>query len=317
MDNREPKVSVCIITYNHSKFIKETLNSVFIQQTSFPYEVIVADDCSTDGNIEILKQYKQKYFDKINLIINQNNIGAIKNFNQALKACRGEYIAILDGDDRMLPGKLQKQVNSLDNYPDCVICAHEMRAFDSDTGTTIPWKSQLTENKIFSVEALLNVLQLFTFSSSMFRRKELPKSMIDERIRYIGDMYLNLSLATRGNIIYLNEILGKYRVHANSVTKRMNGKMYFNDMAITLEMARTILPNNLRKKLNKWEAYAYLFRGIAELEDGELMLARKDFIDSIKKKPNHSRGQFFYLLWSFMPKFSYSLMKKFREMMRR
>ncbi|MGB9736101.1 MAG: glycosyltransferase family 2 protein, partial [bacterium] len=97
-EDKAPKVSVCITTYNHEKFIKEAIDSVLAQETNFNYDIVISDDFSTDKTQEILKKYQQAYPDKIHLMLNKINVGAIKNFNQALKACKGEYIAILDGD---------------------------------------------------------------------------------------------------------------------------------------------------------------------------------------------------------------------------
>jgi len=308
-EDKAPKVSVCITTYNHEKFIRETIDSVLAQETNFDYELVISDDASTDKTPEILKGYKQAYPDKIHLILNRINIGAIKNFNQALKGCKGEYIAILDGDDRMLPGKLQKQVDALDSHSMCVMCAHDTRVFNSDTNKTIRLYKTSKKKDIFNLADLLNVLSLFAFSSLMFRRIAAPPQGIDENIKQIGDIYLNVYLARQGNIIYLHEVLGEYRVHLDSLMYKAKGKSYFNDMAITLNMARTNLSDDLKGKLNKWEAYAYLYKGIEELENGEKNLARKDILFSLKKKI-YTKGQFFYLLLSFMPRTLLAFLKK-------
>ncbi|MGB9736102.1 MAG: hypothetical protein ACPL1H_07715, partial [bacterium] len=200
---------------------------------------------------------------------------------------------------RMLPGKLQKQADALDKHNDCVICAHDTRVFNNDTNKTIRLYKTSEKKDILNLADLLNVLSLFAFSALMFRRAAAPPNGIDERIKHIGDIYLNVYLARQGNIIYLHEVLGEYRVHQDSLMHKAKGKTYFNDMAITLDMAKTNLPDNLKAKLNKWEAYAYLYRGIEELENGEIALARRDLILSLEKKI-YTKGQFFYLILSFI-----------------
>jgi glycosyltransferase involved in cell wall biosynthesis len=103
----EPVVSVCIITYNHAPFIKECLDSVLAQDVDFPYEIIVGEDNSTDGTRQICIEYAEKYPDKIRLYLRRPDqkieVNGKKtfhfNFIENLKAARGEYIALLDGDD--------------------------------------------------------------------------------------------------------------------------------------------------------------------------------------------------------------------------
>jgi hypothetical protein len=139
-----------------------------------------------------------------------------------------------------------------------------------------------------------------------------PPLVIDEKIKQIGDIYLNVFLVRQGNIIYLHEVLGEYRIHSSSIMHKVKGKACFNDMAITIDMARTNLPNNLKIKLNKWESYAYLFRGIEELENGEIALARKDVMFSLKKKI-YTKGQFYYLIFSFLPMFLFRFIKRLQK----
>lgn len=124
----QPVVSVCIQTYQHASFIAECLDSVLMQETDFPFEIIVGEDDSTDGTREICKTYAEKYPNKIRLFlrsekdkiyINGKKTGRF-NFIENLKAARGEYIALCDGDDYWINTmKLQEQIekiNSDTNY---------------------------------------------------------------------------------------------------------------------------------------------------------------------------------------------------------
>src|SRR5260221_9377408 len=104
-----PLLSVCLITYNHSKFIRQAIEGVLMQSVNFSWELIIADDCSTDGTREILLEYKQKYPDFIKLILQKQNVGPAKNWLGLITSPKSKYIAYFEGDDFWIhPFKLQK-----------------------------------------------------------------------------------------------------------------------------------------------------------------------------------------------------------------
>ena len=108
------KVSVCMITYNHERFIAQAVESALMQETDFDYEIVIGEDCSTDGTRQVLLDLHDRHPDRIRLLLREKNIGASHNFVGTLEACRGEYVAFLDGDDYWTcPNKLQKQANSI------------------------------------------------------------------------------------------------------------------------------------------------------------------------------------------------------------
>lgn len=109
-------VSICIFSYNYEQFIAQAIDSVLSQQTTFPLEIIIGDDCSTDGTPAILKQYQQRYPDVIKLLLNDHNQGGTRNWVRTISQCQGKYIALLDGDDYFIdPLKLKKQFDMLEN----------------------------------------------------------------------------------------------------------------------------------------------------------------------------------------------------------
>ena len=121
-----PKVSVCVVTYNQEKYITQCLQSLVDQETDFPFEVIVSDDCSTDGTPDIVRHFSNRYPDIIKPILHEENIGAYKNFIFVHQQAAGEYIAHVDGDDYALPGKLKRQSKFLDENKECNIVWHRM-----------------------------------------------------------------------------------------------------------------------------------------------------------------------------------------------
>ena len=116
----EPLVSVKMITYNHAPYIAQAIEGVLQQKTNFPFELVIGEDCSTDGTREIVFEYQEKYPDIIRVITSDKNVGMKKNGYRTTKACRGKYVAFCEGDDYWHhPDKLQKQVDYLESHPEC------------------------------------------------------------------------------------------------------------------------------------------------------------------------------------------------------
>ena len=121
----EPIVSICMITYNHGKFLKDAIEGVIMQKTNFPFELIIGDDCSKDNTREICIEYRNKYPDIIKLRLPEKNLGALPNFCENLLACNGQYIAMCEGDDYWTdPNKLQMQFDYLESHTDQILCSH-------------------------------------------------------------------------------------------------------------------------------------------------------------------------------------------------
>src|ERR1019366_1015566 len=131
--NAELKVGVLMITYNHEKFIAQALESVLMQKADFPFELVIGDDCSTDGTREIVREYSQKYPEIIRAHLRERNIGAKENFRQVFLASRGRYLALLEGDDYWTDSrKLQLLADVLDAHPETTLRGHRTIRHDED-----------------------------------------------------------------------------------------------------------------------------------------------------------------------------------------
>lgn len=118
---KEVKVSVAVITYNMERYLRPLLESILKQETSFSYEIVIDDDASPDNSREIIKEYQQLYPDIIKPIFRNKNVGGSKNMYGVMQRCRGEYIAILEGDDFWEDkNKLQYQADFLDGHPEYI-----------------------------------------------------------------------------------------------------------------------------------------------------------------------------------------------------
>ena len=130
-----PHVSVAMTTYNHADYILTSVESILNQETRFPFEIVIGEDCSTDGTHSIVESLQASFPDKIRVVTSDSNVGANKNNARTLSACRGEYIAWCEGDDYWHdPGKLEKQVDYMERHPECALVYSDFDKFDTRTG---------------------------------------------------------------------------------------------------------------------------------------------------------------------------------------
>lgn len=168
-----PKVSVCVITYNQEKYIRQCLQSIVDQVTDFDFEVIVGDDCSIDGTRNIVREFAEQYPDIVKPIYQEKNIGGgVHNFLTVHNEAKGEFIAHVDGDDYCLPGKLQAQADLLDSDPNCNIVFHRMLLLkptgETDEGSLLNAKN-IGEMR-FDRGALIQFMAIGLHSSKMYRK---------------------------------------------------------------------------------------------------------------------------------------------------
>lgn len=205
-----PKVSVCVVTYNQEKYIGQCLQSLVDQQTDFPFEIIVGDDCSTDGTREIVEEFRQKYPKLIRTVFRETNIGAVANLVDVYKRASGKYIAHMDGDDFASPNKIQQQVEALESNKDCTICSHDVFLVDAKSKKFI---NPLRHHKsgVNSLMDLYAALPFFTHSSKMFLN-DASDSFYDELDPHAIDAEIHIAQAKRGNIYHIPCCLGSYRM---------------------------------------------------------------------------------------------------------
>src|SRR5690554_1321481 len=200
------KVSVCVVTYNQEKYIAECLQSLVDQETDFPFEIIVGEDCSTDRTRDIVEEFALKYPDLIVRNYQDKNVGPTKNVFSTYALARGKYIAHMDGDDYALPNKLKRQVELLEANPRCFISSHAVMKVDSNSKATGHFSGDKIKGiKDFSY--LVANLPFFAHSSKMFRNIN-DFSYFDEcqSLEEIFDFELHLIHARYGDIIHTNEV---------------------------------------------------------------------------------------------------------------
>lgn len=218
----KPLVSVAIITYNQKEYLKECIESV-LEQDYPNIEIVVADDCSTDGTQEMLKAYSEKYPGKFVLKLSETNLGITPNSNVAHFACSGKYIAWIGGDDLMLPNKISKQVEYMENNKDYAICYHDLDVFESDTNKTLYIQSKKVKPRSGTLTEVAKYGCFNGACSTMVVREKTPESGFNLSLPVASDwMYWLDTLKNGGKIGYIDKVLGRYRRHSNNVTNKNN-----------------------------------------------------------------------------------------------
>ncbi|MBL9162906.1 MAG: glycosyltransferase [Planctomycetaceae bacterium] len=207
------KVSVCMITFNQERYIAQAINSVLEQQTTFPFEIVIGEDCSTDGTRAIVEQLAAAHPQVIRLRLAEQNQGAKRNFVGTFSEARGEFVVILEGDDYFTdPLKLQRQVAALVAHPDWSICFHPARCLYEGNLQGPPVTPERWDREEATIVDLFEQNFIPT-SGAMFRNRgaeSLPDWFMDAEA---GDWALHLLNAAHGNIGFLPEVMSAYRIH--------------------------------------------------------------------------------------------------------
>ncbi len=227
-----PLVSIRCTVYNHEPYLRQCLDGFVMQQTNFPFEVIVHDDASTDGSAAIIREYAEKYPDMIKPIFETENQyskhdGSLGRILKAAIHPASKYIAVCEGDDFWTdPQKLQIQVDFLESHPDYSFSVHEYKV----------WNEVKQEFEPHQLEPLIGVdgnlsLTLDDYATRVFFTKTLTnvyrKSAIEnskyDKYDPVGfDWMFFYALMTQGKCYLINRAMGVYRVQPNSVTASKN-----------------------------------------------------------------------------------------------
>lgn len=209
-----PLLSIACITYNHENYIAETIESFLMQETGFPFEIVIGEDCSTDSTRNIIESYRLRYPNLIRVLYPQSNGGFQRNILQTFKTCQGDFIAYCEGDDYWTdPKKLQKQVDYLKNNPDCVITYGAVQAFDKN-GIAYDYVGGAAVD--LTKEQLQNCHPINTLTACF--RNVLGELPSEYYVTGYGDLFIWSLLSAYGNGHYMSSILlSRYRIHAGGV----------------------------------------------------------------------------------------------------
>jgi glycosyltransferase involved in cell wall biosynthesis len=222
---RRPTLSVLMIAYNVAPYIAQALDSALMQQVDFDYEIVVGEDGSTDGTRAIVQDYAGRHPGRIRALLRERNLGMNRNFMDTLLALRGEFVALLDGDDYWTsPAKLQRQVDFLRANPRFSMCFHNAEVVYED-GSMAPHPFHMANpDRLIAHHVPKPVSTIddlaggnFMQTCSVVFRAGLYGTLPDWYLRMpTFDWPLHLLNAEHGDIRYFDEVMGVYRVRAGS-----------------------------------------------------------------------------------------------------
>lgn len=229
----QPLVSVCIPTYQHVKYIEQCLEGALMQETTFPIEIIVGDDGSVDGTVDICKKYAEKFSDKIRFFDRKRSLTRVFdseahieracNWWWTLKDARGKYIAICEGDDYWIePLKLQKQVDFLENHPEYVYSCHRYDIYNELTKDLILASNKYFDNRKNVLEHTFDLKYAFQVDwitktlTCMYRRDVLNFSDLSQ-FKYVRDVHMVYYILLKGKGVCHSFVGGVYRKNPYSV----------------------------------------------------------------------------------------------------
>ena len=298
-----PLVSVSIVTYNHKPYIRKAIEGALNQKTSFPFEIVIGEDQSTDGTREIVLSYQQNYPHRIRVITSDRNVGGRDNSHRTDRACRGKYIAWCEGDDYWHdPYKLQKQVDCLETHPDVGLVHGGADTYYVESNRRIRWNPRQW-NCEEGCNAFLEILQsnYVIRTLTAVARTELLRAAIRDNPECFGKNYLLgdhqrwLLLARVSTVRFINEslatrnVLAESQTHSNDIDKVIRVleslyslKMHFwQKFHCDENVARTIRQRHYNAIL--MEAFntcssATAYRTLATMKSEDLEVSAKQYL---------------------------------------
>ncbi len=216
MVNIVPLVSVICPSYNHESYLRQSLDSILMQKTDFPFEALVGEDCSPDNSREILREYENKYPGAFQMFYREKNMGATLNTYDLLKRATGKYIIGLETDDYWTnPLKLQKQVDFLETHPEYIGCAHACAVVDEAGNRVVSAGMAAEKNeRRYTLQDFLR--EGFSFQTASLMYRNFFHDGNDYSIFYkshplVGDLTILSILLLRGNIYLMPDCMSAYR----------------------------------------------------------------------------------------------------------
>lgn len=256
-------VSVLCCTYNHGEFLKNTLDSILAQETNFDFEIIVADDASTDNSQQIIREFQAKFPNKLVSILREANVGIGNNYYEALNLVKGKYLAICDGDDYWIDkNKLQLQVDFMENNAEFNICcsSFEQHYVNGNSKNKVFYINEYLEDhyllkEYYTFKDLLNCR--FIASCTVLMRWKL-KNNVPEFLKHykIIDFPLLLIHSSFGKIKVMNDyIFSQYNIHTNGITKSTDPEAIHESLKMIIKEVNQFLDYKMDKTVQKYLSF--------------------------------------------------------------
>ncbi len=245
------KVSALMTTFNQERFVAEAIEGFLMQQTDFPCELVIADDASTDSTRAVIRRYWERDRDRIRVMLNRCNIGGRRTMMRAYMACRGQYVASLDGDDCWTSRhKLQQQVDLMERHPEYAMCFHSVHmVWDDGSREPVVYRPGRIRDR-YTLEDLLEY-NFIASCSPMYRRGVFARYPAWCFLMPIGDWTQHVLHAQHGAIGYIDEPMGIYRQHGGGIYSTSSAA---HRLRIAIQMLRhfeCVVPASCRPVINR------------------------------------------------------------------
>ena len=234
--NENYLVTIAVPTFNHESYIEQGLKSFLSQKTTFPFEIIISDDASSDGTVVILKEYQKLYPDKIRLLLSETNIGGPENLKRVIEASNAKYITCLDGDDFYTDEyKLQKQVDFLETHLEYAACFHNTWYADAE-GYLLGLFNRPDFQAVHDAHEFIRERWFVPIHSAVLRREyiEFP----DWYNTVMNDDYVvHLSVVKHAPYYFMPDVMVAYRRHS------ANTSIAYRDLILTNAKLCAVLEN--------------------------------------------------------------------------
>ena len=281
------KISVVITSYNQKEFLIETIESA-LNQTLKPYEIIIADDHSTDGSVELIEQYTKQYPDLIKPIFHEKNLGIAKNRNSAFRKATGDFVSWINGDDRLLPRKLELELKTYLNNPKAKWIYSQVYSTDSEgRRMNIRFRGKYRTNAYSFGDVVTRIGIDPTYH--LIDRSILDEvDLFDENLESYEDWDFVIRLAKSYDFAYCPIPLSEYRQHGGGASKADKGthlrsvkKIYQNVLPL-LEG----IPEREAKSIKRiFTSEIFRIEALRKLEENKKFQSVKYLMKAIKNNP--------------------------------
>lgn len=320
-----PKASIIIPTYNAEAYIRGTIESI-LSQSYEDYEIIIVDDGSTDRTADVVHSFSD---DRIRYV-HQNNSGKPSvPRNHAIRLSRGEYIFVFDSDDLMLPGKLERTVNVLDDNPSAGLAFTDFSCIDEQDRVTNPsflanhqTLHNLPKTPVSHGAFLINqqvalkglVKSNFPGTSGVALRKEVTDKVgyFDEDVKNADDAIMWQAVASQYDFVFIPDVFHSYRIRSGSISLRKIEERAAGIIAAVEKMKQFHLNDkNALKTLDEKIARCYFDAGYSCFSQYKFSDARTFLKKSFRINPQSRTLK--YLLASYCPKQLVSFLKNVKR----
>jgi glycosyltransferase involved in cell wall biosynthesis len=244
-----PVVSIAMLAYMHEAFLAQAIEGVLMQETDFPFELVIGEDCSSDRTREIALEYQRRYPERVRVIVSESNVGMHENVRRVYAACRAPFIACCEGDDFWTdPRKLAKQVSYLRSHPECVLVFHTVKRISFKTGAELApgqpdqLKTAWTIADILKANFIIPVSVLFrNLNSGHF-----PEWIYNPQLPML-DWPTFVYLLMHGEAHWMAEPMATYRVHEQGAWSGMTEKKKILGFIAFHQTMVEVVPKPLRR----------------------------------------------------------------------